>query len=109
MGVKKWKSAFFVCLTFLIVSNVYLFYQLLDSGMTNTYTSDTLEKQDETIRLLGDIIVEEGKGYSQKDVLFLLRQKYQDGFIVEDSNRISYEGIEFIFQNDSLINIADVW
>ena len=107
--MKHWKTAFFVCLILLVVSNVYLYFQLLDSGITNTYTSDTIEKQDEAIRLLGKIIVEEGKVYSQKDVLFLLRQKYPNGFIVEDSNTVSYEGIKFKFEQDSLVDVVDNW
>lgn len=107
--MKNWKAAFFVCLALLVVSNVYLFYQLLDSGTTITYTSDTMEKKDQAIKLLGEIIVEEGKAYSQKDVLFLLRQKYEDGFIVEDSNSISYQGIEFLFENDTLVSVQDIW
>ena len=102
------ESSFF-CLALLVVSNVYLFYQLLDSGITITYISNTMEKQEEAIKLLGEIIVEEGKAYSQNDVLFLLRQKYKDGFIVEDTNSVSYQGIEFLFKNDTLVSVRDIW
>jgi len=107
--VKNWKTAFFVCLVALVISNGYLSFQLLDEGITNTYKSETMEKQDEALRLLGEIIVEEGKTYTQKDILFLLRQKYEDGFIVEDSNSVSYQGIKFLFENDSLVSIQDIW
>lgn len=107
--MKNWKTAFFVCLVALVISNGYLSFQLLDEGITNTYKSETMEKQDEALRLLGEIIVEEGKTYTQKDILFLLRQKYEDGFIVEDSNSVSYQGIKFLFENDSLVSIQDIW
>lgn len=107
--MKNWKSAFFICLSLLIISNVYLFYQLLDSGITITYTSDTMEKQDEVIEILGEIIVSEGKDYSKKDILFLLRQNYPNGFIVEDSNTVCYEGVEFRFKQDSLVDVIETW
>ena len=107
--MRNWKTAFFICLSLLIISNVYLVYQLLDSGITITYTSDTMEKQNEVIEILGEIIVSEGNDFSKKDVLFLLRQKYPNGLLVEDSNTVSYEGVAFRFEQDTLVDVIETW
>ena len=107
--MNKWKIAFLLSMIILIASSLYLSYQFLDTGISNAYISDTVGKQDEVIKILGEILVEQGKEFSKKDVLFLLRNKYPEGFIVEDSSSIIYHGIEFTFEKDSLISISDKW
>lgn len=107
--MKKWKIAFILSVTVLILSNTYWLYQILDAEVTNTYNGATIESQKEIIEVLGELLIEEGKEYSQKDVLFLLRTKYPDEFIVEDRNRIVIKEIEFKFANDSLVSITSSW
>lgn len=107
--MKKWKTLFFSSLVLLVVSNLFWFYEALDTGVSQTYQQDSYEKQERVIGILGDLIIEDAQDYSKKDVLFLLRQKYPDGFIVDEENKVIYEGIGFEFVNDSLVSITQNW
>ncbi|WP_421774629.1 Imm58 family immunity protein [Gracilimonas sp.] len=107
--MKNWKTLFFSSLVLLVVTNLFWLYKSLDYGVSLTYQEDSYEKQKQVIGILGDLIVEGAQDYSKKDVLFLLRQKYPDGFIVEEENKVIYEGIYFDFENDSLVSITENW
>ena len=81
-------------------------YSLLDSGVTQTYQQVTIDEQDRTIQSLGEFIVKGTKDYSKKDILYLLRQAKPKAFIVEEPNKIIYEGAEFLFEQDILVKIT---
>ncbi len=107
--MKKWKILFFTSLVLLVVTNLFWLYKSIDIGITQTYQGDSTEKQEEVIGILSELIIEGAKKYSQEDILFLLRQKYPDGFIVMEENKVIYYGIHFEFENDSLVSIIDNW
>ncbi|MEP1150345.1 MAG: hypothetical protein ABJH08_01345 [Balneola sp.] len=107
--MKKWKTLFFSSLVLLVVTNLFWLYEAIDTGVSQTYQQDSFEKQERVIEILGDIIVEGAQNYSKVDILFLLRQNYPDGFIVEEENKVIYEGIYFEFKNDSLVSITENW
>jgi hypothetical protein len=107
--MKKWKPLFYACLSLLIISNLFWVFRTIDLGTSNTYQGVTIVNQERVVEILGELIVDGAKGYSKKDVLFLLRQKYPDGFIVEEENKVIYEGIHFEFANDSLASVTENW
>src|SRR6056297_2779823 len=107
--MKKWKTLFFFSFVLLVVSNLFWIYTSLDAGVTQTYRNDSIEKQEKVINLLGEMVVEGSKKYSQQELLFLLRQKYPDGFIVEQENEVIYQGVHFEFENDSLVSVTENW
>ena len=107
--MKKWKTLFFISLVLLVVSNLFWIYTSLDAGVTQTYQNDSIEKQEKVINILGEMLVEGYKKYSQQELLFLLRQKYPDGFIVKEENEVIYQGIHFVFENDSLVSVTEKW
>jgi len=107
--MKKWKTLFFSSLVLLLVTNLFWFYETLDTGVSQTYQQDSIEKQEKVIGILSDLIIQGAKDYSKKDILFLLRQKYPDGFIVEEENKVIYREIYFEFENDSLVSITENW
>lgn len=81
-------------------------YSLLDSGVTQTYQQVTIDDQDQIIFSLGELIVKGTKDYSHKDILFLLRESKPKAFIVEEENKIIFEGMEFLFNDDKLIKVS---
>jgi len=108
-SMKKWKPLFYSCLILLIVSNLFWVYKTIDAGTSMTYQGVTIQDQEQVIEILGELIIEGADNYSQKDILHILRQKYPDGFIVEEQNKIIYEGIHFKFRNDSLVEVTEDW
>ena len=106
--MNKWKASFFFCLAVLIVSNLFWLYVVFDSGVTQTYQQVTIDDQNEIINALGDLIVEGEKEYNKKDILYLLRKTKPDALIVEEENKIYYEKVQFIFENDRLIEVSNI-
>lgn len=99
------KKSFFITLLILVVTNVFWIYIVIDNGITHTYQQVTFEKKLETIKILSDFLVKEGEKYTKKDILYMLRQRNKESFIVEKENSINIENIKFIFKNNILIEI----
>ena len=104
--MNKWKISFLICLVVLIISNLFWMYSLLDSGVSQTYQQVTIDEQDQVINSLGELIVKGAKEYSKKDILYLLRKSKPNEFIVEDKNKIIFEGTEFLFKDDKLMKVS---
>jgi hypothetical protein len=75
--------------------------------VTQTYQQDSLDEQKHIINSLGELIVKGSEGYTQKDILHLLRQSNPKAFIVEEDNKILYEGAVFIFDDNRLISVSN--
>ena len=103
--MNKWKVAFFVVLILALASNGYLFYHLVDSGISYSYLHDDLEGQSRKLNALGELVVAGADEYTKSDILHLLRQANKDAFIVEEENMIHFDGISFIFDGDKLTRI----
>jgi len=106
--MNKWKISFLICLTVLIISNLYWLYVVFDSGVTQTYQQVTIDDQNEIINSLGELIVKGAKEYNKKDILYLLRKSKPDALIVEEGNKIYYEGTQFVFENDKLVKVLNI-
>jgi len=100
--MNKWKLGFGLCLTLLILISTVLMYVIIDQAVTISYFEQTINQQAESNAVIADLLVKESAEYSQKDFLYLLRQAYPDGFIVEEGNAIFIERNEFIFLNGKL-------
>ena len=81
------------------------FIIVIDNGITHTYQQVSFDEKSRAVKLLGDLIVKEGQKYTKKDILYMLRQRNKESFIVEKENVISIDSVKFIFKNDKLINI----
>ena len=103
--MSKWKISFFVTLTLLIGSNLYWLYSSIDMGMTYTYQQMSLEDLGEAHSFLGDLMVEGGKDYSQKDILHLIRQSRPNAFIVEEDHKIIVNKVTFTFEDGKLSKV----
>ena len=103
--MNKWKVAFFVALLVGLASNAYLFYQLLDSGISYSYLHDSYTDETRRFNALGELVIAGADEYSKADILHLLRQADMDAFIVEEDNAIHYEGVTFVFESDKLLGV----
>ncbi len=107
--MKNWKLAFFICLIVLVVTNTSWYYYLSNTDEEITYSDDMVEKNDIIITILNELFVNKTVKYSKSDIRYLLEQKYPKAPLVEEDNRISFRGIEFKFENDSLVSIVENW
>ena len=103
--MNKWKVAFFVVLIFGLASNGYLFYHLVDSGISYSYLHDDYGAQTKQLNALGELVVAGAEEYTKADILHLLRQAKKDAFIVEEEDAIYFDGIKFVFVEDKLTKI----
>ena len=103
--MNKWKVAFFVMLTTLILSNGFWVCSAIDSGISYTYQQASLDDIGEANKFLGELIVKGGKEYNQKDILHLIRQSYPNAFIVEEDNLIKINYVTFEFKNNKLVGV----
>ena len=103
--MSKWKAAFFINLVVSICAVAFLFFELLDQGISYTYLEVGYDDQVTANEVLGNIIVKGGQEYSQKDFVHLLRQEYEDAFIVEEGNTVTMGFNSFVFENDRLVSV----
>jgi hypothetical protein len=103
--MNKWKLAFFVVLIIALASNGYLFYHIVDSGISYSYLHDEYDARLRQYDALGELVVAGADEYTKSDILHLLRQAKKDAFIVEEEDAIHFDGIRFIFDGDKLTNI----
>jgi hypothetical protein len=101
--INKWKWAFFICLSLLILSGLFFIYGVIDQGYSYTYLKVSYDNQVKANKILGSLIVKGGKNYTQKDILHILRQAYPDEFIVEDGNKIIMGPNQFEFKEGKLV------
>jgi len=80
---------------------------VIDGAVTEKYQSMNIHYKDQTIKEMGQLIVKGTKKYSKKDILHLLRMANKDAFIIEEDNKIIFENIAFIFENDKLVEVAE--
>ena len=103
--MKRYKQSFFISLVILLLSNVFWIYVVIDNGLTYTYQQVTLNEKENSVKLLGELIVKNGQKYTKKDILYILHQEHMNAFIIEEDNLINIEGVKFIFINDRLAKI----
>ncbi len=103
--MNKWKIAFFVATLVAITSNMYWFMQVVDGANSYSYLNDSYEEETRRFKALGKLMVKGSADYSQADLLHLLRRAHTDAFIVEEQDKVFFEGIEFMFVGNELVEI----
>jgi len=104
----KWKWAFYILLIVLIISNVLLFYGIVDQAVTITYIQQGMQSTEDDLLVLKNLIPQLTRDQNKKDICFLLRKSNPKSFIVETDSTISVGQVKFIFDtNNKLISISN--
>ena len=103
--MNRWKIGFFVVLLIALASNAYWFVRVVDSAISYSYLNDSYVAESGRFEALGKLVVAGSTEYTKADILHLLRQSNPGAFIVDDESRVVFEGIEFVFLNDSLAEV----
>ena len=99
----KWKTAFFVCVALLVISNLLLVNSLINQTSSLTYLRHSHNNQIKANKVLGNLVIKSGWEYSQEDILNFLRQEYEYHPIVVKGNTIKMGSNSIEFENDILI------
>ncbi|TGD70680.1 hypothetical protein E4634_20855 [Mangrovimicrobium sediminis] len=100
--MNRWKFAFLASCPILSVLVIVLLYGVIDQAVSIHYMEQGFDDLQRKNEVLGELIVRGGSEYSQEDFLFLLRQVYPEGFIVEDENKLKIGMNVFVFQEGRL-------
>lgn len=99
------KKYFVLTVLLLFLSNAYWLYKSIDFGITYSYQQVTLEDKLKEINILGNLLIEGAKNYTKKDMLVTLRKQNPGLLIVEKEDRISINGVNFIYNGDTLVSV----
>ncbi len=101
----KWKFAFWICLTLLIIISVISIYSILDQGVTITYLKDGYDDTEKDLKTVSSIISE--TDLSKTEIKKLIEKS---GDVNEYSHdTIFLERIQMLFNHDTLRKIEFQW
>lgn len=101
----KWKLAFWICLTLLIIFSVIGIYSILDQGTTITYMKEGYGDTEQDLKTVISIINE--TDFSKTEIKKLIETS---GDVKEYSlDTISLERVQLIFNQDTLLKIDFQW
>jgi len=105
--MNKWKIAFWICLTILVVVTIFSLYSIIDQGVTLTYQkegyTDTENDLDQLIEIINktDLTKEQIQRELEDHRFF----EYMDF----KSDTVSLDRVLLIFENDRLKNVTKQW
>lgn len=103
----KWKIAFWICLTILVVVTVFSLYSIIDQGVTLTYQkegyTDTENDLDQLIKIINktDLTKEQIQRELKDHRLF--------EYMEFKSDTVSLDRVLLIFENEKLKNVIKQW
>jgi hypothetical protein len=105
--MNKWKIAFWICLTILVVVTIFSLYSIIDLGVTLTYQkegyTDTENDLDQLIEIINKTdLTKEQIQRELKDHRFF---EYMDF----KSDTVALDRVLLIFENDKLKNVTKQW
>lgn len=105
--MNKWKIAFGICLTLLVVVTIFSLYSIIDQGVTLTYQkegyNDTENDLDQLIEIINktDLTKEQIQRELKDHKLF----EYMDF----KSDTVPLDRVLLIFENEKLKNVTKQW
>jgi len=105
--MNKWKIAFWISLTLLVVVTMFSAYSIIDQGVTLTYQKEGYTNTENDLDQLIEIIKKTDLTKSQ------IKNELKDHRLYEymdfNSDTISLDRVLLIFKNDKLINVTKQW
>lgn len=105
--MNKWKTAFWICLTVLILMSFGSIHTIIDQGITLTYLKEGYTNIDNDLDQIIELI---NKTDFTKDEVILILQKYERSKHLDlTSDTIELERVNLIFDNNNIKVISKRW
>ena len=105
--MNKWKIAFWITLTLLIVVTIFSFYEILDQGVTITYMQKGYSDTENDLEYLSKILNE--TDFSKEEIRKVLKDHNLYEFMDFSKDTIPLYRIELIFENGKFLKVSNQW
>lgn len=105
--MNKWKIAFYLCFTILVIVTVFSLYTIIDRGTTINYMGQGYSRTQDDLNNLTKIIND--TDLSKTQIQGILKQHYFFQYTDFSKDTIAFNRISLIFKNDKLIKVRDEW
>ena len=96
----RWKIAFWICLTLLLLTGIVGTYAVVDQGVTLTYLRESHQDTEADLQTVVKLINE--TDLTKEEVKAELQNHRLREYMDFDSNAVSLERIQLRFENDRL-------
>lgn len=103
--MNKWKIAFWVCFTTLILVAAFGMYCIIDQGVTLTYMKDSCEETENDLDNISKIINETDLTKFQVKKTLISHHLFE--FMDFNKDTVSLDRVSLIFKDDKLFKIAN--
>jgi predicted PurR-regulated permease PerM len=105
--MNRWKFAFWVCFTILIIVTAFSFYSIIDQAVTLTYQKEGYTDTENDLNNLIEII---NKTYLTKtQIQKELKDHRQYEYMDFKTDTISIDRLTLIFKSDKLFKVTKQW
>ena len=105
--MNKWKIAFWVCFTTLLLTTAFGMYCILDQGVTLTYIKDGYSDTENDLDNLTKIINE--TDLTKTQVKKALTHHHLFKYMDFNKDTLSLERVSLIFKDDKLFKVTKQW
>jgi len=105
--MKKWKMAFWICLTMLLLMTAFSFYYILDQSVTLTYMQAGYKDTEDDLDNISKIINE--TDLSKTQIKSKLTGHHLFRHMEFEKDTVSLEKVMLIFKDDKLFKITKEW
>ena len=105
--MNKWKIAFWVCLTLLLLVTAFSTYCIIDQGVTLTYMKEGYTDTENDLDNISKIINE--TDFSKNQIKTALKQHHLFEYMEFDKDTVSLDRVTLIFKNDKLFKVIKQW
>ncbi len=105
--MNRWKIAFFVSLTLLVLVTAFSIYAIIDQSVTITYMNESYDDTDNDLNNLSKIINQ--TNFTKREIKNLLKQHKLFEYMNFAKDTISLDRVNLIFKDDKLFKITNQW
>ena len=105
--MNKWKIAFWVCLTLLLLVTAFSTYSIVDQGVTLTHMKEGYTDTENDLDNISKIINE--TDFSKNQIKTALKQHYLFEYMEFDKDTVSLDRVELIFKDEKLFKVLKQW
>ena len=98
--LNRWKIAFWICLTLLILTGVFSAYAVVDQGVSLTYLQESHQDTEADLQTLVELINE--TDLTKDEIQAELQNHRLREHMNFESNTVSLERVHLVFKNDRL-------